>query len=84
MPSKNFTISDDAILEQMRLDTGREQQEEVLGDAIYVWNLLIEAAKNGDKIFIGKFTDVKNRELVMKALNEATEKARRAKLHLVP
>ncbi|OGH93168.1 MAG: hypothetical protein A2534_02645 [Candidatus Magasanikbacteria bacterium RIFOXYD2_FULL_39_9] len=73
-----------ACLNKCRVDTGRESQAKVIGDAIYVYNLLVEAAKNGDRIFIGKFMDVKNREVVMKALNEAREKARKANLHLVP
>ncbi len=83
MAKKNFTIADDTMLEQMRVDAGFTSQAEVIGYALAHFERLIRKTKQGNKIFIGK-----SKESIMEfpsnALDRVRENERRSRLKSVP
>jgi len=50
----NFTMPDDGILDELRMATRRTSKAEVVRDAIAVYKMLVNRARNGDKLFIGR------------------------------
>ena len=49
----DFTSSGTALLEETRIATGRETKEEVIRDALTLWHMLREMAREGQQLYIG-------------------------------
>ena len=83
MPRKNFTINDDTQLELIRLETERENQGEVLRDAITFYHYVLKRIKAGEKIFMGSSRNLAEK-LNVKQLEVARKHKRKSHLKSVP
>jgi hypothetical protein len=50
----NFTIPDDGALDELQRATRRNSKADVVRDALAVYQLLVNRARDGQKFFVGR------------------------------